>query len=91
MVPSARLELALLKGKDFKSFVSTNFTTRALFNFELSTLFNINFQILILNFTTHERTTDIMKRMTNYLIIAPLIKIFLKNFLIYLYRFLYLI
>jgi hypothetical protein len=33
MVPSARLELALLKGKDFKSFVSTNFTTRALMNF----------------------------------------------------------
>ena len=29
MVPWARLELALLKGKDFKSFVSTNFTTRA--------------------------------------------------------------
>ena len=29
MVPSARLELALQKGTDFKSVVSTNFTTRA--------------------------------------------------------------
>ena len=33
VVPSARLELALPNGKDFKSFVSTNFTTRALMNF----------------------------------------------------------
>ena len=33
MVPSARLELALQKGTDFKSVVSTNFTTRALINF----------------------------------------------------------
>ena len=33
MVPSARLELALPKGKDFKSFVSTNFTTRARYYF----------------------------------------------------------
>jgi hypothetical protein len=82
MVPSARLELALLKGKDFKSFVSTNFTTRALFSFELSTLFNSNFQILILIFTKQEHTTDNLKRMTNYLKITPLIKIFLKNFII---------
>ena len=29
VVPSARLELALQKGTDFKSVVSTNFTTRA--------------------------------------------------------------
>ena len=33
MVPSARLELALQKGTDFKSVVSTNFTTRAFMNF----------------------------------------------------------
>jgi hypothetical protein len=33
VVPSARLELALQKGTDFKSVVSTNFTTRALMNF----------------------------------------------------------
>ena len=33
MVPSARLELALQKGTDFKSVVSTNFTTRALIIF----------------------------------------------------------
>ena len=33
VVPSARLELALQKGTDFKSVVSTNFTTRALINF----------------------------------------------------------
>ena len=33
VVPSARLELALQKGTDFKSVVSTNFTTRAFMNF----------------------------------------------------------
>jgi hypothetical protein len=38
-VPSARLELALPKGKDFKSFVSTNFTTRALCFFVVITHF----------------------------------------------------
>jgi len=53
-----------------------------LFSFELSTLFNSNFQILILIFTKQEHTTDNLKRMTNYLKITPLIKIFLKNFII---------
>jgi hypothetical protein len=41
-VPSARLELALQKGTDFKSVVSTNFTTRAFKNFIVIYVFIYN-------------------------------------------------
>ena len=42
MVPSARLELALQQGTDFKSVVSTNFTTRALRFFIVISIFIYN-------------------------------------------------